>query len=78
MSPAARRRVDALFANSDPDEPLIAEVVGIVREEGGLEYARRRGEDFAQEAEAALNELPESAYRSSLAETIGYVMDRRS
>src|SRR4030095_8294820 len=78
MSPAARRRVDALFANSDPDEPLIAEVVGIVREEGGLEYARRRGEDFAPEGEAALNELPESAYRSSLAETIGYVMDRRS
>jgi len=78
MSPAARRRVDALFANSDPDDTLIAEVVGIVREEGGLEYARRRGEDFAQEAETALNELPESAYRSSLAETIGYVMDRRS
>jgi octaprenyl-diphosphate synthase len=78
MSPAARRRVDALFANSDPGDALIAEVVGIVREEGGLEYARRRGEEFAQEAEAALNELPESAYRSSLAETIGYVMDRRS
>ena len=78
MSPGARRRVDALFANPDPDEVLIAEVVEIVREEGGLEYARRRGEEFAQEAEEALSELPESTYRSSLAEAIGYVMDRRS
>ena len=78
MSPGARRRVDALFANPDPDDVLIAEVVEIVREEGGLEYARRRGEEFAQQAEEALNEVPESAYRSSLGEAIGYVMDRRS
>ena len=78
MSPAARRRVDALFENPDPDEALIAEVVEIVREEGGLEYARRRGEDFAQQAEEALGELPDSVYRSSLGESIGYVMDRRS
>ena len=78
MPAAARRRVDALFANPDPDDGLIAEVVDIVREEGGLEYARRRGEDFAQQAEEALGELPESAYRNSLAESIGYVMDRRS
>ena len=78
MSPAARRRVDALFANPEPDEAIIAEIVEIVREEGGLEYARRRGEDFAQEAEEALAELPDSVYRTSLADSIGYVMDRRS
>ena len=78
MPPAARRRVDALFANPDPDDGFIAEVVDIVRDEGGLEYARRRGEEFAQQAEEALADLPESAYRSSLAESIGYVMDRRS
>jgi octaprenyl-diphosphate synthase len=78
MSPAARGRVDSLFANPDPDDAIIAEVVEIVREEGGLEYARRRGEDFAQEAEEALAELPDSPYRSSLAESISYVMDRRS
>jgi len=78
MPAAARRRVDALFANPDPDDGLIAEVVDIVRDEGGLEYARRRGEDFAQQAEEALAEIPESVHRNSLAESIGYVMDRRS
>jgi octaprenyl-diphosphate synthase len=78
MSPGARRVVDTLFANPDPDDANIAEVVEIVREEGGLEYARRRGEEFAQEAEEALAEVPESVYRRSLGEAIGYVMDRRS
>ena len=78
MSPASRRRVDALFADPSPDDVLIAEVVDIVREEGGLEYARRRGEEFAQEAEGALGKLPASPYRDALTEAIGYVMDRRS
>ena len=78
MSPGSRRLVDALFADQAPDDAAIAEVVEIVREEGGLEYARRRGEDFAQQADEALGELPESPYRNSLAEAIGYVMDRRS
>ncbi|HEX6050441.1 MAG TPA: polyprenyl synthetase family protein [Gemmatimonadaceae bacterium] len=77
MPPAARKRVDVLFADPDPDDGLIAEVVDIVREQGGLEYARRRGEEFAQEAEVALAELPDSPYRSALAGAIGYVMDRR-
>jgi octaprenyl-diphosphate synthase len=78
MSPAARRRVDTLFADPSPEDGLIAEVVDIVREEGGLEYARRRGDEFAQEADEALASLPPSPYRTSLAEAIGYVMDRRS
>jgi len=78
MSPGARKRVEVLFADPNPDDGLIAEVVEIVREQGGLEYARRRGEEFAQEAEEALGALPESEYRSALAEAIGYVMDRRS
>ena len=78
MPRAARERVDLLFATSEPDEGLIAEVVEIVREEGGLEYARRRGEELASQADEALRLIPESPARTALAETIGYVMDRRS
>ena len=78
MTPAARQRVEELFAAAVPSDALIAEVVEIVREEGGLEYARRRGEEYAQQAEEALHTLPESAARASLQDTIAYVMDRRS
>lgn len=78
MGASERKEVERLFASSDPDDDAIATVTAIVREQGGLEYARQRGEGFAQEAEAALTGLPEGAVRSALADAIGYVLDRRS
>jgi octaprenyl-diphosphate synthase len=77
MSVAQRKQVDALFADATPGDAAIAEVVGIVTESGGLEFARRKGEEFAQEAEAALSTLPASEVRQSLFDALGYVMDRR-
>ena len=78
MSAAQRRVVDALFASSGPDDAEIAEVIAIATQCGGLEYARRKGEEFAQEAEEALADLPDTAARQSLADAIAYVIDRRS
>ncbi len=78
MPAAARARVDALFAEPEPGEAEIADVVSIVTEYGGLDYARRRGELFAQQAEEALSTLPESPARAALYDAIGYVMERRA
>ena len=78
MTTAARQRVERLFAAATPSDEDIAEVVGIVTEYGGIEYARRRGERFAEEAEAALGALPESPARTALSGAIRYVLDRRS
>jgi octaprenyl-diphosphate synthase len=78
MSPAARGVVDTLFDTAVPTDAQIAEVVGIVTESGGLDYARRKGEEFAQEAEEALAGVPASEARQSLADAIAYVLDRRS
>lgn len=78
MSRAQRQRVEALFADPTPGDAAIAEVVGIVSECGGLEFARQKGEQFAQEAEEALSGLPVSEVRQSLYDALGFVMDRRS
>lgn len=77
MPASARARVDALFASPEPDEEAIAEVVAIVRDHGGLEYARRRADQYSREAEEALAELPDGPSKSSLMDTIGYVVERR-
>jgi octaprenyl-diphosphate synthase len=77
MTPPARARVEALFASDEPPDAAIAEVIGIVGEFGGLEYARRRGDQFAAEAEEALAGLPDTPARTALGDAIGYVMDRR-
>jgi octaprenyl-diphosphate synthase len=77
MPSSARARVDALFASPEPDEDAIAEVVAIVRDHGGLEYARRRADQYSREAEEALAELPEGPSKASLMDAIGYVVERR-
>ena len=77
MPSGARARVDALFASPEPDEDAIAEVVAIVRDHGGLEYARRRADQYSREAEDALAELPDGPSKSSLMDSIGYVVERR-
>ena len=78
LSAAGRARVDELFATEDPADELIADTVAIVTEAGGIEYARQRGEQFADDALRALRVLPESPVRSSLTDAIAYVMDRQS
>jgi octaprenyl-diphosphate synthase len=77
MTGSERGRVEALFAASQPEDAEIAAVIRIVGAHGGIDYARRKGEQYAQEAEEALSGLPESAPRAALFDAISYVMDRR-
>ena len=77
LSAAERQRVDTLFATEAPDDELIADVIEVVSKAGGIDYARRRGEQFALDAEEALRVLPESPVRTALTDAIAYVMDRR-
>jgi octaprenyl-diphosphate synthase len=78
LSSADRARVDTLFATESPDDAMVADVIRVVSDAGGVEEARQTGARFAAEAEEALDDLSDSPIRTALAETIGYVMDRRS
>ncbi|MDQ2667685.1 MAG: polyprenyl synthetase family protein [Gemmatimonadota bacterium] len=78
LSRPERATVERLFATETPADDQIGEVVAIVGEHGGIDDARRRGEQFAQEAEEALAPLPHTQARQALTDAIVYVMDRRS
>ena len=78
LSPVGRRAVETLFVTDVPGDDQIAEIVALVRDAGGIEHARRRGEQFAHEAEEAIDGLPDTPARTALADAILYVMDRRS
>lgn len=78
MSPSARAEVDRLFASENASDEQIASVVGIVGANGGFDYARQRGEEFAEKAHEALSELPDTIARQSLTASISYVMERHS
>jgi octaprenyl-diphosphate synthase len=78
VTPAARAVIDELFGSPEPTDSQIADVVAIVRESGGLDYARQRGEEYIAEAQESLRDLPETPARGALSDTLDYVIDRRS
>jgi octaprenyl-diphosphate synthase len=77
MSAVERREVEALFAEPEPAEAVISRVVQIVAENAGFEYAHRRAEQFAEQAAAALADLPETSVTAALYDAIAYAVDRR-
>jgi octaprenyl-diphosphate synthase len=78
MQPAAKKKVEQLFAAEAPDDSSIAEVIGIVSENGGLDYARSVASSYAAEAERALESLPDTVARTALIDSISYVMERHA
>jgi octaprenyl-diphosphate synthase len=78
MSPASRKEVERLFESESVTDDDIASVVQIVDDSGGFEYARQRGEEFAERAHEALSDLSDTVARRSLSASISYVMERHS
>jgi octaprenyl-diphosphate synthase len=78
MSASSRREVERLFDSESVSDENIASVVRIVEESGGFEYARERGGEFADRAQDALADLPDTVARRSLSASISYVMERHS
>ncbi len=77
MGSAERDEVDRLMRTAEPSESQIQAVIGSVAEAGGLDYARERALRLAQQADAELDELPDSSGREALRASITYVVDRR-
>jgi octaprenyl-diphosphate synthase len=77
MTSAELDRVRDFFADPVPDADAIAEITGLVRERGGLEYARNRADEFGARAAEALLALPESEETEALGDAVAYVTGRR-
>ncbi len=69
--------VNALFADPEPDGRSIAKVAEAVQEFGGIESARGKAAGYAEQAMSAIENLPESAAATALADAVGHAIDRR-
>jgi octaprenyl-diphosphate synthase len=78
MGEGERRAVSRLLHCPEPGDALIAEVIQAVSRAGGLDYARERALQLAQQADTELDLLQPSAAREALRASITYVIDRRS
>ena len=76
MTPAGRQVVEELMASAEPADALVADVIRLVDQAGGLAEARRRAGDLAQQADAELDLLPPSPARDALRDSIAYAVER--
>ncbi|UCF18538.1 MAG: polyprenyl synthetase family protein [Gemmatimonadota bacterium] len=72
-----RLAVNALFADPEPDENLILRVVEATRVRGGIDYARAKAREFADQARSAIAKVPASPAASALTEAVSYVVERQ-
>jgi len=76
LDAAGRSVVEDMFADPRPSEDKIEQVVGLVREAGGLEYAQRRARDYADAAKGRLRALPDEAAVRILDQAVDFVVGR--
>ncbi|MEX0907859.1 MAG: polyprenyl synthetase family protein [Gemmatimonadota bacterium] len=78
MGSAELGPIETFFADPVPSDDGIALVTALVREHGGLEYARNRAHEFGARAGDALLELPEGDPTDALQAAVAYVIDRKN
>jgi octaprenyl-diphosphate synthase len=76
MGSADRQVVETFFADPEPADHGIEAVSRLVREHGGLEYARSRADEFGAQAADALLALPDGTASRSLRAAVSYVTGR--
>jgi len=76
LDAAGRTAVEDVFADPLPSKEKISGVVELVREAGGLEYARQRARDYAGAAKGRLAELPDEPAVRILNQAVDFVVGR--
>ena len=74
--PGERRRILRLLKRKNKNSLVIEELIQLVTENGGLEYATKKMNEFKDKAISELQEFPESEARTSLVELMNYITTR--
>ncbi|NQW76811.1 MAG: polyprenyl synthetase family protein [Cytophagales bacterium] len=73
---STKKHIIQLIKNESENPKKVREVIDFVKSTGGLQYANKRMNDYAQEAKELLQQFPESNYRKSLEDLISYTIER--
>jgi octaprenyl-diphosphate synthase len=63
--------------NHNKDKKRVKEVIALVKDKGGLEYAIQKMHSFKEEALELLSAYPSSEYKTALELMVNYVVDRK-
>jgi len=72
-----RKRILRLVKRKNKNTQVVQELIQLVIERGGLEYAEKRMNEFKNKAIEALKEFPENEARDSLIQLMEYITTRK-
>ncbi|WP_115867385.1 polyprenyl synthetase family protein [Marinoscillum furvescens] len=71
-----KKRIKKMIKKSADEPRYVSEVIDFVKASGGIRYATEVMEDYHAKAKAILDQLPESAYNTSLRQLVQFTIDR--
>lgn len=74
---AQRRHIINIVKNYNKDKDKVNEVIGMVKESGGIAYTQQKMLQYRDEALTILHELPESNVRGGLESLVRFTTDRK-
>jgi octaprenyl-diphosphate synthase len=74
---AEKRKVVNIVKNHNTNPEKVRQVIDMVNQGGGIEYARKKMMEYHDDALAILDTFPESPSRNSLANLVNYTIERR-
>lgn len=72
-----RRHIINIVKNYNKDKDKVNEVIALVKENGGIEYAQQKMMQYRDEALTILHELPQSDVRNGLESLVRFTTDRK-
>ena len=73
----SKNKIINTVKNHHKDDKKIAEIIKLVIENGGLEYAEKVMINYQKEALDILSEFPKNKYRDALQNLVVYVINRK-
>ena len=72
-----RREIKNIVKNFNKDRKKVNELIQLVKDKGGLDFAKARMEDYQKKALKLLFEFPKCEYREALERMVGFVIERK-
>lgn len=76
-SKAEKKRIINLIKNKSTDDKVVREVIGFVKDHGGLEYTVGKMKEYQEKAHTMLDELPHSLASDHFKNLISFITDRK-
>ena len=73
---AVKRKIIYIVKNQNTDKQKVNEVIELVKQSGGIEYAHQKMRQYQSEALQMLDKYPDSDAKTAMKELVNYVIER--